>query len=148
MLIVKHGKQSVSYQVTKIWNSIPQEINVTTGSIQNQDQTLEVYLFMQDLQNLYTTCKFYLVLKCIYYSVHHGIYTYSCLYVFNFSQRGITHSMWALLFWDVFNIFQNYFLSMPTLSKQMSIIWDVDMNQPDATILYVVIYFYGRIYFN
>ena len=47
MLIVKHGKQSVSYQVTKIWNSIPQEIkNVTTGSIQNQDQTMEAYLFM------------------------------------------------------------------------------------------------------
>ena len=36
------------------------------GSIQNQDQTLETFLFMQDLQNLYTACRFYVFFECIY----------------------------------------------------------------------------------
>ena len=57
-------------------------------SIQNQDETLETYLFMQDLQNLYRTCRFYLIFKCI---THIFIYLYSVYLQISIKMQKVSH---------------------------------------------------------
>ena len=38
------------------------------------------------------------------------VYIHIFVYMYLISPKeALTHSMWALLFWDVFNVFQNYF---------------------------------------